>query len=76
MNDWDSADEIFNGIYGGKLDLTFSNEILQSLFTAIKWFVDPLYKKLDVTTNFQNLWSSIRVKSKKEFKEYFEDDHH
>lgn len=52
MNDWDSADEIFNGIYGGKLDLTLSNEILQSLFTAIKWFVDPLYKKLDITTNF------------------------
>ena len=49
MNDWETADEICNGIYGGKLDLTLSKDILKSISTSIKLFVDPLYLKLDAT---------------------------
>jgi hypothetical protein len=49
VNDWDTADEICNTIYGGKLDLTLSKDVLQSAFNAIKWLVEPLYKKIDPT---------------------------
>ena len=49
VNDWDTADEICNSDYAGRLDLTLSKEVLTSAFKAIKWFVDPLYKKVDCT---------------------------
>jgi hypothetical protein len=28
MNDWDTADEICNSVYAGKLDLTLSKDVL------------------------------------------------
>ena len=42
VNDWDTADEIINGIYGGRLDLTLRKNLLDSMFKAVKWFIAPI----------------------------------
>ena len=58
MNDWETADEICNVIYAGKLDLTLSKGVMNAAFNALKWFIEPLYKKIDVTSSFQSAWCS------------------
>jgi hypothetical protein len=68
MNDWDTADEICNSIYAGKLDLTLSKHVMNAVFDAIKWFVDPLYRKVDGPSCLQNAWCP-----RKKTLEYFED---
>lgn len=73
VNDWDTADEICNTLYGGKLDLTLSKDVLQSAFKAIKWLVEPLYKKIDPIQSFQNVWSTLR--KDKQYCSYIEDSH-
>ena len=43
VNDWETADEIVNGIYEGKLDLTVSQPLLDSLYRGLNWFLDKIY---------------------------------
>lgn len=44
VNDWETADDIFNGIYEGKLDLSWSQPLLKAVFHALDWCVHPLFK--------------------------------
>ena len=46
VNDWETADEIVNGIYDGKLDLTWSQPLLKSIFNALDWQIHHLYKAI------------------------------
>ena len=46
MNDWVTADEIANGIYEGKLDLSWSLPLIQAMTKALDWCVSPIYKQL------------------------------
>jgi hypothetical protein len=63
MNDWDTADDICNSVYGGKLDLTLSKDLMKSVFAAISWFIDSLYKEIDCTQGFVGVWAKLRAKS-------------
>lgn len=65
VNDWETADEICNSIYAGRLDLTLSKDALGQVFKAINWFVEPIYEKASV----QNAWGP-----KKKPLEYMEDE--
>ena len=47
--------------------------MLTSAFRAIKWFIDPLYKKVDCTQSFASVWGALRRKNE-EFK-YADDGH-
>ena len=44
VNDWETADEIVNGIYDGRLDLNISRPLLDSIYRGINWFIDVLYR--------------------------------
>ena len=46
VNDWETADEIVNGIYDGKLDLTWSQPLLKAIFLALDWCVSNLYRTI------------------------------
>jgi hypothetical protein len=43
INDWDSLEVIMEGLYEGRLDLTFHQGILKALIKAFHWFIDPLF---------------------------------
>ena len=44
VNDWETVDLILNGIYEGKMDLTLSRPLLESIFNALSWMIEPLDK--------------------------------
>ena len=48
VNDWETADEIVNGIYDGRLDLAISQPLLDSISRALNWFLDQMYKPLSL----------------------------
>jgi hypothetical protein len=43
INDWERVEEIIGGIYDYKIDLTLHKPLLNSLFSALNWFIEPLY---------------------------------
>lgn len=43
INQWGLVDEIIGRLYDYKLDLTISKSLLQSMFVAMNWFIEPLY---------------------------------
>ena len=51
VNDWVTADEIVNGIYEGKLDLTWSRPVLNAIFKALDWCISKLYKAISPVRN-------------------------
>jgi len=51
VNDWVTADEIVNGIYDGKLDLTWSRPVLNAIFKALDWCISKLYKAISPVRN-------------------------
>ena len=51
VNDWVSVDEIVNGIYDGKLDLTWSRPVLNAIFKALDWCISKLYKTISPARN-------------------------
>ena len=46
VNDWETADEIVNGLYDGKLDLTWSQPLLKAIFRALDWCVSNIYRQI------------------------------
>ena len=48
VNDWETADEIINGIYEGRLDLAISQPLLDSIFRALNWFLDSMYRPMSL----------------------------
>lgn len=48
VNDWDTADDIVHGIYDGRLDLTLSRPLLQTISEALNWLIAKLYAPLRV----------------------------
>ena len=48
VNDWETADDIVNGIYDGRLDLTLSMPLLKTITEALSWFLAKLYAPLSV----------------------------
>ena len=46
VNDWETADEIVNGIYDGKLDFTWSQPLLKSCIIALDWLLYNLYRSI------------------------------
>ena len=44
INDWETADDIVNGIYVGKFDFTWSRPLMQTIFKALDWCVTKLYR--------------------------------
>ena len=43
VNYWPLVDDIIGRIYDFKLDLTISRSLLEAMFDAMNWFVEPLY---------------------------------
>ena len=39
VNDWETADNIVNGIYEGQLDLTLSSDLIKSMCQALEWCI-------------------------------------
>jgi hypothetical protein len=44
-NNWETLDEISNGIYEGKFDFTLSQPLIKQIFHALSWVIEPLYRK-------------------------------
>ena len=44
-NNWETLDEISNGIYEGKFDFTLSQPLIKQIFHALTWVIEPLYRK-------------------------------
>ena len=49
MNDWTTADDIVHGIYEGRLDLTLSQPLLDSMFKAMNWLIEKMYAPLSLS---------------------------
>lgn len=66
INDWDTADLIVNCMYEGQLDLTMSKPVLDSIFNAIQWLIEPLYKQIkggiNILTERFKTQSAFRLK--------------
>ena len=45
-NNWETLDEISNGIYEGKFDFTLSQPLIKQIFHALSWVIEPLYRKI------------------------------
>lgn len=44
-NNWETLDEISNGIYEGKFDFTLSQPLIKQIFHSMSWVIEPLYRK-------------------------------
>jgi len=44
-NNWETLDEISNGVYEGKFDFTLSQPLIKQIFHALSWVIEPLYRK-------------------------------
>lgn len=45
VNNWETLDEISNGIYDGKFDFTLSQPLIKQIFHALSWVIEPLYRR-------------------------------
>ena len=41
VNDWETADLIVNWEFGGRVDLTVSGGVLEVMFKALNWLIEP-----------------------------------
>ena len=41
VNDWETADLIVNWEFGGRVDLTVSGRVLEVMFKALNWLIEP-----------------------------------
>lgn len=69
VNDWDTLDDIINGVYEGKFDLTMAPELLKTCFKALNWMIEPLYRPLSVsnqvlTARSKNLKKALTINYK------------
>jgi hypothetical protein len=46
VDNWETLDDICNGIYDGKFDFTLAPQLLQSIFKSLSWLIEPLYAKI------------------------------
>lgn len=51
VNNWETLDDICNGIYEQKFDLTWAPALLERLFQKIGWVIEPLYRQVSPTKN-------------------------
>jgi len=69
VNDWDTLDDIVNGVYEGKFDLTMAPDFLKTCFKALNWMIEHLYRPLSVsnqvlTARFKNLKKAVPINYK------------
>jgi hypothetical protein len=43
INEWERLDEILGGLYDYRVDMTIHKPLLESMFNAFHWFLEPLY---------------------------------
>jgi hypothetical protein len=46
VNDWETADLIVNWEFGGRVDLTVSGGVLEVMFKALNWLIEPWWEKV------------------------------
>jgi hypothetical protein len=51
VNDWDTLDDIINGVYEGKFDLTMAPDLLKTCFKALSWMIEPLFRPASVSNH-------------------------
>ena len=74
VNDWDATDEIVNGIYDGKLDLTWSQPVLTAMLRALDWCISKLHKQISPASKIlPNRFGNKKFQLKGTGAEYFAD---
>ena len=43
---WETLDDICNGIYESKFDLTLNQPCLNSIFKTLSWMIEPLWRDI------------------------------
>lgn len=51
VDNWDTLDDICNGIYDGKFDLTLAPNLLQAIFKRLSWIIEPMYRQVSPWRN-------------------------
>lgn len=51
VDNWETLDDICNGIYDGKFDFTLTPNLLQCVFKTLNWMIEPLYRKISPVKN-------------------------
>mgnify|MGYP006950286105 CR=1 FL=1 len=46
VGNWETLDDICNGIYEHKFDLTLNPPLLNSIFKTLNWMIEPLWKEI------------------------------
>ena len=46
VNYWAGLDDIVNGVFEGRFDLSMCSDVLKKCFNAIHWMVEPLFRPL------------------------------
>lgn len=69
VNDWDTLDDIINGVYEGKFDLTMAPDLLKTCFKALNWMIEPLFRPASVsnqvlTARFKTLKKAVTINYK------------
>lgn len=74
VNDWEGADEIANGIYDGKLDLTWSKPLLDAIFKGLDWCIASVYRAISPATKvLPNRFGTGKYQLKSRSANYFFD---
>jgi hypothetical protein len=45
VNNWETLDDISNGIYEYKFDFTLSQSLIKNIFHATSWVIEPMYRR-------------------------------
>lgn len=48
---WETLDDICNGIYEQRFDLTLNPPLLDSIFKTLNWIIEPLYRAISPVKN-------------------------
>lgn len=46
VDNWETLDDICNGVYEAKFDLTLNPPLLNSIFKTLSWMIEPLWKEI------------------------------
>lgn len=51
VGNWETLDDICNGIYEQRFDLTLNPPLLDSIFKTLNWIIEPLYRAISPVKN-------------------------
>ena len=57
INQWDLVEDVMGRIYGYKYDNTLHRPLLNAMFDALAWFIEPLYNKIVNSSKFMQNYS-------------------